>query len=55
MKTLKAELNKNTITCNTHGDEDEYVQGFVRKLEGNRPLGRRRYEDASKKDHRENR
>jgi hypothetical protein len=31
MKVLKAELNKNIITCNTHWCEDECIQGFGEK------------------------
>ena len=29
-------------TCNTYGGEKRYIQGFGRKPEGKRPLGRTR-------------
>jgi hypothetical protein len=42
-------------TCGTHGRGEECVKGFMRKPEGNRPLGRprRRWEDGIRMDFRE--
>jgi hypothetical protein len=43
------------MACSTHGREEECIQDFGGKPEGNRPLGRprRRWEDNIKMDLRE--
>jgi hypothetical protein len=51
-RTIKSRKIKLLGVCRTYGEEDRYIQDFVGKTEGKRPLGRPtlRWEDIIKMD-----